>query len=202
MQRGSWLTPQLAETLVPALLNTWAKNVQGEYHCNRVQDRLINFVADPHFMAVMSTILQRLASAPVPGIYETVVRQSLPALCEAIGKVKGDDKWIAAAGLELLSGLLQGAPEGNLGGGFIDTLAPALFSSLRVTKDRDAIQVSPHATPVIRNISDVSQVRHNVSDIDRTERLCAAPCMERCCNRQERHRLRARTRRLAIADRG
>ena len=92
-------------------------------------------------MAVMSTILSRLASAPVPGLYETVVRQSLSPLCEAIGKTEGDDKWIAAAALEQLSGLLQGAPDGNIGSGFIDTLAPALFACLRTTKDRDAIQV-------------------------------------------------------------
>lgn len=93
-------------------------------------------------MAVMSTILSRLASAPVPGIYEAVARQSLPPLCAAIGKTEGEDKWIAAAALEQLSGLLQGAPEGNIGSGFIDTLAPALFACLRTTKDRDAIQVT------------------------------------------------------------
>lgn len=105
---------------------------------------------DPHFMAVMSTILTRLASAPISGIYETVVRQSLPTLCEAISRSTAsadkDDsnKWIAAAALEQLSGLLQGAPEGNLGGGFVETLAPPLFACLRITKDRDAIQVSLH----------------------------------------------------------
>lgn len=92
-------------------------------------------------MAIMSAILQRLASAPVPGIYETVIRQSLPTLCEAIAKGEGDDKWIAAAALEQVSGLLQGAPEDNLGSGFVDALAPALFSCLRTNKDRDAIQV-------------------------------------------------------------
>lgn len=92
-------------------------------------------------MAVMSTILQRLASAPVADIYETVMSRALPVLCEAINREEGDDRWIAAAALEQLSGLLQGAPEGNLGAGFIGTLAPALFSCLRATKDRDAIQV-------------------------------------------------------------
>ncbi|KAI0347862.1 ARM repeat-containing protein [Trametopsis cervina] len=123
VQKGSWLTPQLVETLVPAILNTWVKNVQ-----------------DPHFMAVMSTILSRLASAPVAGLYETVARQALPPLCEAIRRGDGDDKWIAAAALEQISGLLQGAPEGHIGSGFIETLAPALFGCLRATKDRDAIQ--------------------------------------------------------------
>ena len=102
-------------------------------------------------MAVMSTILSRLASAPVPGLYETVVRQSLSPLCVAIGKTEGDDKWIAAAALEQLSGLLQGAPDGNIGSGFIDTLAPALFACLRTTKDRDAIQVRDFMNIICRH---------------------------------------------------
>lgn len=104
-------------------------------------------------MAVMSAIIQRLAGAPAQGIYETVVRQALPVLCEAIGRGEGDDKWIAAAALEQLAGLLQGAPEGNLGSGFIDTLAPALFACLRTTKDRDAIQVGCRVPSSVHDIS-------------------------------------------------
>jgi hypothetical protein len=36
VNKGSWLTPRLAESLVPALLNTWVKNVQGMYGSSNI----------------------------------------------------------------------------------------------------------------------------------------------------------------------
>lgn len=151
-------------------------------------------------MAVMSTILSRLASAPVHGLYETVVRQSLSPLCEAIGKTEGDDKWIAAAALEQLSGLLQGAPEGNIGSGFIDTLAPALFACLRTTKDRDAIQVRLSTTITCRHQLMCCVVWYHLPNSYRTQRLRTASSMERCFIRKVRHRLCFGTYCLAAPD--
>ncbi|KIP03840.1 hypothetical protein PHLGIDRAFT_31632 [Phlebiopsis gigantea 11061_1 CR5-6] len=126
VQRGTWLTVELAEALVPSVLNVWAKGAQ-----------------DPHLMAITSSLLTRLASVPTPGVYNAVVRQALPPLCVALASSggEGQDKWIAGAALEQLCGLLQGAPaEGGVGDGFVSQLGPVLFGKIKDIADRDAIQ--------------------------------------------------------------
>lgn len=126
VHRGSWLTVELAETVVPAVLNVWGKGVQ-----------------DPHLMAITSSLLTRLASVPTPGVYATVVRQSLPLLCATLANAtsEGQERFYASAALEQLCGLLQGAPaEGGVGEGFVAQLGPVLFSKIRQVQDRDAIQ--------------------------------------------------------------
>ena len=71
-------------------------------------------------------------------MYEAVVGAALPQLCEAITTAQGEDSGIAGAALEQVAALLQGAPEGNLGEGFLNTLGPHLFAPM---EDRNAIQV-------------------------------------------------------------
>ena len=95
---------------------------------------------DPDYaiQSTISVILTRLVQIPIPGVYEAVVKVALPHLCHAIMTAEGDDLGMAGAGLEQVSALLQGAPNGSLGPGFVDALAPCLF---RTMEDRNAIQV-------------------------------------------------------------
>lgn len=95
--------------------------------------------ADVHLLGLTSSLLSHLAGVPNPAVYATVVRQALPALCGAIGS---PEDAVAAAALEQLGGLLEGAPaEGGVGEGFVAQLGPVLFEKLRTTQDRNAIQV-------------------------------------------------------------
>lgn len=96
-------------------------------------------------MAIMSSLLTRLASVSTPGVYNAVIRQALPAICGALANSnsQGQDKWLAGAALEQLCGLLQGAPaEGGVGDGLVAQLGPVLFGRIKEIADRDAIQVS------------------------------------------------------------
>jgi hypothetical protein len=70
-----------------------------------------------------------------------VVKQALPRLVSAIDSTKKEESWIAASGIDLVSGLVQGAPESGLGEGFFQILAAPLFSCLSATEDRDVLQV-------------------------------------------------------------
>ncbi|GJE89716.1 ARM repeat-containing protein [Phanerochaete sordida] len=126
VHRGTWLTVELADTTVSAVLNVWVKGVQ-----------------DPHLMAITSALLSRLSSVPTPGVYAAVMRQTLPPLCSALARAttEGQERFYAAAALEQLCGLLQGAPsEGGVGEGFVAQLGPVLFTKIRQVQDRDAIQ--------------------------------------------------------------
>lgn len=67
------------------------------------------------------------------------MRHALPPLCQAIANPS--ETWIASAGIELITSLVQGAPETSLGDGFFSTLAPNLFQCLKLAEDRDIIQV-------------------------------------------------------------
>lgn len=97
--------------------------------------------SDPIFISVLTDILYNLASSKNNGIYEVVVKQALPPLVSAIGSTKKEESWIAASGIELVSGLVRGGPESGLGEGFFQVLAASLFSCLSATEDRDVLQV-------------------------------------------------------------
>ena len=73
-------------------------------------------------------------------MYETVVKQALPSLTNAI-MASTEEPWITGAAIDLASSLAQGAPESGLGDGFVSMLAPSLFLALRTVEDRDVIQV-------------------------------------------------------------
>ncbi|KAI8980578.1 ARM repeat-containing protein [Trametes punicea] len=120
---GKWINEDLAHSLVIAILDVWMKNNK-----------------DPIFISILTDVLESLASSPSPGVYQAVVRQALPALCNAIMSSTAVDSWIASAAIELVSSLVGGAPENGLGEGFFAMLAPSLFSCLRTTEDRDVIQ--------------------------------------------------------------
>ncbi|KAL7284955.1 hypothetical protein ACG7TL_000044 [Trametes sanguinea] len=123
IDEGKWITEDLARSLVIAVLDVWMKNNK-----------------DPIFISILTDVLESLASSPAPGIYQTVVQQALPTLCNAIMSSTAVDSWIASAAIDLVSSLVSGAPEGGLGEGFFAMLAPSLFSCLRATEDRDVIQ--------------------------------------------------------------
>lgn len=76
-----------------------------------------------------------------PGVYQTIVKESLPPLAHAIASAQSDESWIASAAIELVGSLVQGAPTSNLGEGFFGAFAPSLFQRLKSTEDRDIIQV-------------------------------------------------------------
>ncbi|KAI0673956.1 ARM repeat-containing protein [Trametes maxima] len=118
---GKWITEVLARDIVVAVLDVWMKNNK-----------------DPIFISILTDVLESLSSAP--NVYQTVVRQALPTLCNAIMSSTAVDSWIASAAIDLVSSLVSGAPESGLGEGFFAMLAPSLFSTLRATEDRDVIQ--------------------------------------------------------------
>jgi hypothetical protein len=98
---------------------------------------------DPIFISLLADIIQELASSSGEGIYETVVKQALPILVDAIGSAKSEESWITSAAIEFAQSLIQGSPaEKGLGEGFFALLAPNLFQCLDQADDRDVLQVS------------------------------------------------------------
>ena len=89
----------------------------------------------------MDNILTSLASSSADGIYQTVVKLTLPNLCQAMAAAPLNESWITASAIDLVSSLVSGASEGALGDGFFAVLAPSLFKSLGDAEDRDVIQV-------------------------------------------------------------
>ncbi|TDL19426.1 ARM repeat-containing protein [Rickenella mellea] len=120
---GKWITPDLAQALVTATLEVWLKNNK-----------------DPIFISILTDILSSLASSPGEGVYQIVVTQSLPPLCNAIVNANPNDSWITSSAVDLIGSLVRGAPEAGLGEGFFGTLAPSLFKCLREAEDRDVLQ--------------------------------------------------------------
>ena len=96
---------------------------------------------DPIFLSIFTDILASLAKSSAPGVYETVVKQSLPTLCTSITTAKPEESWIAGSAIDLVSSLIRGAPESGLGDGFFALLAPNLFECLKNAEDRDVLQV-------------------------------------------------------------
>ncbi|TEB38615.1 ARM repeat-containing protein [Coprinellus micaceus] len=121
---GQWITSDLASALVIACLEVWHKNNK-----------------DPIFISLLADIIQELASSSGEGIYETVVKQALPILVDAIGLAKSEESWITSAAIEFAQSLVQGSPaEKGLGEGFFALLAPNLFQCLDQADDRDVLQ--------------------------------------------------------------
>jgi hypothetical protein len=92
-------------------------------------------------LSIVDNILTSLASSSAPGIYQTVVKQALPNLCQAMAAAPLTESWITASAIDLVSSLVRGATEGGLGDGFFAVLAPSLFKSLGEAEDRDVLQV-------------------------------------------------------------
>ncbi|KAJ7754965.1 armadillo-type protein [Mycena maculata] len=123
VDQGSWLTTEMAESLVLAILEVWTKNNK-----------------DPIFLSIVDNILTSLASSTAEGIYPKVVKQALPNLCQAMASAPLTESWITASAIDLVSSLVTGAPEGGLGEGFFAVLAPSLFKCLGEAEDRDVLQ--------------------------------------------------------------
>jgi importin-9 len=147
VDESKWLTPELANSLVLAVLEVWTKNNKGNvwplpmfvwfFSCSFALSR----PADPIFLSIFTDIFAALASSPAPNVYETVVKQGLPTLCTSIGSAKPEESWIAGSAIDLVSSLVKGAPESGLGDGFFALLAPNLFECLKQAEDRDILQV-------------------------------------------------------------
>ncbi|KAL1749221.1 armadillo-type protein [Schizophyllum fasciatum] len=120
---GRWLTPDLAQTLVTALLDVWKKNNK-----------------DPIFESILSDIFEALASSKANGVYQAVVQKALPELCSNLNSAKPDESWVTSTGIELITSMVKGAPEGGLGDGFVSAMAPSLFHCLAQSEDRDVLQ--------------------------------------------------------------
>ncbi|KAJ7459076.1 armadillo-type protein [Mycena galericulata] len=123
VDKGSWLTTESADSMVAAILEVWAKNNK-----------------DPIFLSIVDNILTSLASSSADGIYQTVVKQALPHLCQAMASAPLSESWITASAIDLVSSLVTGASEGALGEGFFSVLAPSLFKCLGEAEDRDVLQ--------------------------------------------------------------
>ncbi|KAF8554336.1 ARM repeat-containing protein [Imleria badia] len=123
VDKASWLTTDLANSLVLATLEVWTKNNK-----------------DPIFLSIFTDILASLAKSSAPGVYETVVKQALPTLCTSITTAKSEETWIASSAIDLVSSLVRGAPESGLGDGFFALLAPNLFECVKNAEDRDVLQ--------------------------------------------------------------
>ncbi|KZT73366.1 ARM repeat-containing protein [Daedalea quercina L-15889] len=123
IKQCAWMTQDLASSLVTAVLDIWMKNNK-----------------DPIFISLLTDILASLAGSKAPGVYESVVKQALPVLTNAIMASTEREPWITGAAIELASSLAQGSPESGLGEGFVTMLAPSLFLALRSVEDRDVIQ--------------------------------------------------------------
>ncbi|KAG8689246.1 hypothetical protein FRC11_003586, partial [Ceratobasidium sp. 423] len=119
---GKWLTADHAGSLTTALLDVWQKNVK-----------------DQVLLSVITDVFEGLAAAS----YQATVSQALPALSAALTSVSKDETWVTSSALEIITGLMRGVHEGQLGQGFFDNLGPALFKAIGETEDRDVIQASP-----------------------------------------------------------
>lgn len=80
-------------------------------------------------------------------MYQSVVKSALPSLCDAIAKATADESWITSSAIDLVTSIENGAPTDGLGEGFFAALAPSLFACLRVSEDRDVLQVSKLLDP-------------------------------------------------------
>lgn len=108
--------------------------------CDRQIQSLTKRSPDPLLVSVIGDTLSNVSGAPAPGTYQTVVSQCLPRLCQAIASA--NDQWyICGHAIDLVSNLVQGAPDSGLGDGFVAQFAPALFGVLSAAEDRDVIQV-------------------------------------------------------------
>lgn len=112
-------------------------------------------IEDPIFISILTDILTSLASSPTNGVYETVVKQSLPQLSVAINSATKEESWIASSAIDLVSSLVEGSPLTGLGEGFFALLAPNLFSCLAGADDRDVLQVKIHVQEFIPSLNSI-----------------------------------------------
>ncbi|KAL5640264.1 hypothetical protein ACGC1H_007512 [Rhizoctonia solani] len=119
VEGGRWLAADHAASLTTALLDVWQKNVK-----------------DQVLLSVITEVFEGLAAAS----YQATVSQALPSLSVALTSVSNDETWITSSALEIITGLMRGAPEGQLGHGFFENLGSALFKAIGETEDRDVIQ--------------------------------------------------------------
>ncbi|CAE6488834.1 unnamed protein product [Rhizoctonia solani] len=119
VERGKWLTADHAGSLTTALLDVWRKNVK-----------------DQVLLSVITEVFEGLATAS----YQATVSQALPPLSAALTLVSKDETWITSSALEIITGLMRGTHEGQLGQGFFENLGPALFKAIGETEDREVIQ--------------------------------------------------------------
>ncbi|KAJ4470827.1 ARM repeat-containing protein [Lentinula aciculospora] len=122
VDKGKWMTQKLANSLVVAVIDVWTKNNK-----------------DPIFLSIFPDITNSLAASEVPGIYETVVKQALPLLCNSISAATADQSYVAGSAIELVGSLVKASTDG-LGEGFFPLLAPNLFKCLSEVEDRDVLQ--------------------------------------------------------------
>ncbi|GAW03271.1 ARM repeat-containing protein [Lentinula edodes] len=122
VDKGKWMTQELANSLVVAVIDVWTKNNK-----------------DPIFLSIFPDIINSLAASDVPGIYATVVKQALPLLCNSISVATADQSYVAGSAIELVSSLVKASTNG-LGEGFFPHLAPSLFKCLSDVEDRDVLQ--------------------------------------------------------------
>lgn len=143
VDKGKWMTEDLANSLVVAILEVWTKNNRGESLSSaRVLSLqlITRCTPDPIFLSIFPDIINSLAASETPGIYETVVKQALPPLCSSISAATSDQSYIAGSAIELVSSLVKASTNG-LGEGFFPLLAPSLFKCLSDVEDRDVLQV-------------------------------------------------------------
>ncbi|QRV80350.1 importin-9 [Ceratobasidium sp. AG-Ba] len=119
VEKGKWLSPELAASLTTALLDVWQKNVK-----------------DPVLLSAITDVFECLAVAS----YQATVSQALPPLTSALASVSSEETWVTSSALEIITSLMQGTQEGQLGQGFFATLGPALFKAIGEAEDRDIIQ--------------------------------------------------------------
>jgi len=130
VDKGKWLTQELASALVVSTLEVWNKNNK-----------------DPIFLSIFPDIINSLAASAAPGIYETIVQQAMPPLCNAISSASPDQGYISGSAIELVGAIVRAASATGPGGGkglgdnFFDMLAPNLFKCLGEVEDRDVLQV-------------------------------------------------------------
>lgn len=99
-------------------------------------------LSDPIFLSIFPDIITSLTGSSQSGIYEAVVKQALPPLCNSIAHATLEESWIASSAIELVGSIVKGAPPTGLGEGFFAMLAPSLFKCLGDAEDRDVLQVN------------------------------------------------------------
>jgi hypothetical protein len=97
---------------------------------------------DPIFLSILSDIFSSLAASTATGLYETVVKRTLPELTSVIGTADPKETWVSSSAIDIVTSLIRGAPEAGIGEGFFALLAPGLFKTLTEVEDRDTIQVN------------------------------------------------------------
>ncbi|KAG8887813.1 hypothetical protein FRB98_008995 [Tulasnella sp. 332] len=123
INESKWLTTEITEPLVAALMQVWVQNVK-----------------DPILLSTLSDSFVTLAKCPIPEVYQAVVKHTLPTLASAMSHPGVGESWINSSAIDLATSLMRGATKGNLGEGFFAVLGPALFACILATEDREVIQ--------------------------------------------------------------